>query len=452
MLVVIDPSLGSPDNYKTRFINMIRAIKAVMTAAAGSTPSVVPFASASGVGGNSTSMITVIANTEAGGWSVGSGDNVPTSTYTASTDYYIDLYVQNTGSSTYPYQKFCMTGGDSKLQGQPYFSQGAQFNSYPVVSVWHGAHTSANLVNGDAFYNSTTQVPSMYYTSYYTSAGRHPLSVTAGAFMMAVTANYVHFINLSGTSYTNASLTYGTSGTGAYVASFGLRTLQLWESGSAYSGSSPGVCGSWLTCATDYSSVYYPCAAFFWGQRINKDGSILSPVKFVNQLSFSALNNSSNTPHPVTGQMTYPGQQSYSYNIGVDGARANAPDISGYGYRQTTYASVATPIYMMSSLSYNSLWVIPPVSDSSTGALVPPAYPHIYSCVYNDNTYNNMNPGSKMSGIFKSLSSGYSSSTYQYNMTAFVTLNQTYVVDGDNYFPALTGYASGCDLFLLRKA
>ena len=451
MLVVIDPNVGSPDSNSTKIINMMRAIKAVMTASAGSTPSVVPFASASGVGGNSTSMITVIANTEAGGWSVGSGDTVPTTTYSTSTNYFLDLYVQNTGSATYPYQKFCMTPGDPKIQSNYNFSN-SNFNTYPIVSVWHGAHTVANLVTSDAFYNSTTQVPSMYYTSYYTAASgnRSPFNPASGAFMMAVTATYVHFINLSGTSYSSASLTYGTTGIGGYVASFGLRQLQLWESGSAYAGSSPGVCGSWLTCATNNDSVYYPAAAFFWGQRINKDGTILSPIKFVNQNSFGSLTNPQ-LLNPVTGQSMYSSYTStYQSNYDVGAARVSGPDYNGYGYRVTTGASVAVPVYLMQSLGYSGNWATPPVSDSSTGALVPPAYPHIYSCAYQDGTYNNMNPGSKMPGIFKSLSAGYPSANY--NMLTFVTLNQTYVVDGDNYFPALTGFATGIDLFLLRKA
>ena len=452
MLVVIDPNVGTTDNLSTKFINMIRAIKAVMTASAGSTPSVIPFASTAGVGSNSTSMITVIANTEAGGWSVGSGDTVPASTYTATTNYFLDLYVQNTGSSTYPYQKFCMVTGDVKINSGYNFAS-SNFNTYPVASVWHGAHTVANLVNGDAFYNSTTQVPSMYYTSHYTAANqnRSPLNPGSGAFMMAVTATYVHFVNLSGTSYSNASLSYGTTGIGGYVASFGLRSLQLWESGSAYAGSSPGVCGSWLTCAGDNGSVYYPSAAFFWGQRINKDGTILSPVRFVNQMTFYTAPAQYQSLHPVTGNfMYYSSVNTYPYAYDVSAAKVGQPDLNGVGYRITTGAVVSTPIYLMQSLALQNNWATPPVSDSSTGALVPPAYPHIYSCSYQDGTNNNMNPGSKMPGIFKSLSAAYP--TQSYNMLTFVTLNQTYVVDGDNYFPALTGFATGIDLFLLRKA
>jgi hypothetical protein len=451
MLVVIDPNVGTTDNVSTKFINMMRAIKAVMTASAGSTPSVVPFASTSGVGSNSTSMITVIANTEAGGWSVGSGDTVPTTTYSASTNYFLDLYVQNTGSSTYPYQKFCMMTGDNKLQSYSFANN--NFNTYPVVGVWYGAHTVANLVNGDAFYNSTTQVPSMFYTSAYTAASnsRSVFNPTNGAFMMAVTATYVHFVNLSGTSYSNASLTYGTSGIGGYVASFGLRQLQLWESGSAYAGSSPGVCGSWITCSTDNSCVYYPAAAFFWGQRINKDGTIQSSVKFVNQNAFTSINSGLQQLNPVTGQSMYSSYTaSYQYNFDVGAARTALPDYNGYGYRQTSGATVAAPVYMMQSTGYYNNFATPPVSDSTTGALVPPAYPHIYSCVYQDGTNNNMNPGSKMPGIYKSLSAGYPGQSY--NMLTFVTLNQTYVVDGDNHFPALTGFSTGVDLFLLRKA
>ena len=69
MLVKINPLLGANSDARCRAINLMRAVKAVANAAAGATPTCNVISGPSGTL-EANQMITVIANTEAGGWAV----------------------------------------------------------------------------------------------------------------------------------------------------------------------------------------------------------------------------------------------------------------------------------------------------------------------------------------------------------------------------------------------
>lgn len=443
MLVVIDPKSATTDE-KIRAINLLRAVKAVATAGAGTTPSCLAWTTSTGTTG--AEMITVIANTEAGGWSAGAQDSVPSSGgFTTTTDTYkMDLYVTNTGCSTYPHHKFCMAVGD-QYNSANLFS--GNYTTYPNIIWWYGAHTATNMGTSGAFWTSTTEIPSFRQTkgaTYGNSYGH--LMPNDGAFMMACTANYIHFVNLYGTAYTNAGLSYGTNGGGNWVVANGYRDTQSWETTSAYAASAPPVCSFAVDCRTNYNSAGYPAYSWAWMQSINTSNTIVAPKVYANSAFEGSSSVNGAYMNPVTGSS---GSKGSSFISDMDYQRGNGPDTRSV--RVTTSNSIALPLFTMSAHAYNNGGsTIPPVWDSSTGALVPPAYPIVFSNAYCTTTYPRMAPGGAMKGIYKSLSTANAG----YNMTNYVTLNQTYVVNGENYFPALTGRdaaSSGMDLFLLRK-
>lgn len=444
MLVVIDPKTATSDE-KIRVINLLRAVKAVATAGAGTTPSCLAWTSAAGATG--AEMITVIANTEAGGWTAGAQDTVPASSFTTSTDTYrMDLYVTNTGCATYPHHKFCMSAGDHYNSGNLF---SGNYSTYPNVCWWYGAHTATNMGTSGAFWTSTTEIPSFrqFKSLTYGNTYGH-LMPNDGAFMMACTANYIHFVNLNGTAYTAAGLSYGTNGAGAWVVGNGYRDTQAWETGSSFAGLSPPVCSFAVDCRTNYNAAGYPAYSWAWMQSINASGTVVTPKVYANS-AFESTVNGASIINPVTGSYGSKGGSASDSVMSIDAIRSNGPD--SRSLRNTTYNSIALPLFTMSAHMYGGYGTtIPPVYDSTTGALVPPAYPIVFSNACMTSTAPRMTPGGPMKGIYKSLSTY----TTGYTMSNYVTLNQTYVVNGENYFPALTGRDaanSGQDLFLLRK-
>lgn len=449
MLVVIDPKSATADE-KIRAINMMRAIKAVATAGAGSTPSALAWTDAAGTTG--AEMITVIANTTAGGWTAGANDTVPTSGFSTSTDTYrMDLYAQNTNSSTYPYHKFCMAPGNP-VGAANLFS--GNYATYPGLSVWYGAHTASAMGTSGAFWSAATNIPNVYSFKGATAGNTNGhLIPNDGAFMMACTAEYIHFVNLAGASYTSAGLTYGTNGNGAYVAGHGFREQQAWETNSVYSASIPPVSSFGVDCRTNYGSSGYPAYQFAWMLSLTNTGSVQAPGKFGNSHGMNGTLSLGTGINAVTGVPQDITTTATNWQVGLNIVRSGAPDTATLR-RNGTASSLATPLFTMASHTGGyggGAFAIPPVTDPATGLFVPPALPIVIQSMYMDATYSRMNPGGKMKGIYKSLSSTVNG----YSMSSFISLNQTYTINGEDYFPALTGReataSSGADLFLLRK-
>ena len=109
MLCTINADVGAvATDQKSRFFNVMSSIHAIATAAAGATPSNKPVNS-SGVRNNSYECITVISNTEGGGWSAGNSNFFSNSaTFSSSSGtQYLDLY-KNSGKSGYPWYRIAM--------------------------------------------------------------------------------------------------------------------------------------------------------------------------------------------------------------------------------------------------------------------------------------------------------------------------------------------------------
>ena len=90
MLCKINATVGGATDEKARAINFLRAIQAICTAPAGSTPSVAsvttPTASPSiGTSGSADVITSVISNTEAGGWTSSASTTITSTATSTST-------------------------------------------------------------------------------------------------------------------------------------------------------------------------------------------------------------------------------------------------------------------------------------------------------------------------------------------------------------------------------
>lgn len=409
MLVTIQANPASADNYRTVCMNLMQAIKVVATAGAGTTPSLKALTSATNR--STTEMITVIDNTEAGGWSVGSDDNIPAvpgsgTFYNSglSTYYTLDLYNSSTNSPSYPYHKITIrTGGE----GTYYFNNG--WESYPYCNAYHGATTASNFSSSDWTNYAATRVTVRGSYQYPLGALYIP-DYSGTTVTLAVTQNYMHLIAPNS------------------IISMGYRETQSWETN--YS-DNPPVCNFHADTRANAASAYYPSSCFMWSRYINNSGQFGGPLRYGQA---SGSNSQNAYPNPVTGSADNNSGGGYT-NIAA--LRSNNP------YWIRANGSIATPLFLLTAHqgSYQALYA--PVSDSTSGALVPPAYPIMFSS-YQGGSFN---PGGKMLGIYKSLSTAG-----QYTASTFYTANQTYVVNGDNYYPAVLTGAGQYDLFLVRRA
>jgi len=86
--------------------------------------------------------------------------------------------------------------------------------------------------------------------------------------------------------------------------------------------------------------------------------------------------------------------------------------------------------------------MIGPVTDPSTGTLVPPAFPLTVA----RNVQNSQNPGGNLIGVFKGLS-GTDAFMQQY-----YTPGQTFVINNEPYYAyAIGNDTNHRDMFLIRR-
>lgn len=421
MLCKIDATIGTTDE-KARAINFLRAIQAIATAAAGSTPSVTPLTAPS-TSGTGNVITSVISNTEAGGWTSSSSTTL-TSAYSATnaTPYLLDLYStanSDTGKTTYPY-----------LKASFYTNRGAAFNatstlawtstsylSNQCIDVTMGFHTgtaadgsylgtntvdgawSRNLTGGGNLTGGTA-----YAATTLTSATARQIRASAGEHLVAATSQYIIVMSRYGMVY------------------LGLRNSVAWENAYAdnplltgfYTDFSNGGTGSQATNSMDMITS--------WMYTVDSSGAASGP-------SWRTHKSSSSIVNPIGGSN--------------DGTATATSQYFG-GYSSTTYGGgYITPVMPYGLRSHNYTTAVGPVNDSS-GALVPPAYP---ICPVFSSSGNAVNQAGAIKGIYRSLSG---SDTFMNN---YYSAGQTFTIGSDSYYP----YAVGDDtlyrdLFLIRKA
>lgn len=416
MLCTINAEVGGvATDQKSRSYNVMCSIQAIATAAAGSTPTVNPVNS-TGTRNTSHNCITVLANTEAGGWTTGISNHYsPSSTFNASAaTQYLDLY-RPSGKSSYPWLRVAL--------GHQSYPFNSAFTSYPAFDYSAGCTTSdpssivipssdtnwlGPMVGSPAAAN-TACGDSTPPTSYPESRAR--FDQTGKTYTVAATANYLIITN------------------DQFLWYFGVRSVGGWEVTRT---DNP----SWVHLAyTRYlngpimSSQTHSERVAAWSSGINASGTQTAATIYGN------YNNGVTTSNcAITGlqQNTYsnrktPGSQWNSSKY-IRTPIIGADLYSNYGsnYSNSTYD------FMMDA----------PVADTITGLNVPPAYPVVINCV--DTSAQQASNG-VCPGIFKGMAG---KTAYVDN---FVTAS-SYVIGTDTYIPIRTGHVTLSDLWFIRSA
>jgi len=395
MLVTFNPRLTGSDQ-RTWAVNFMKCVKAIATAPANSTPSVMGMTDAGGV--STTELITaVIANTEAGGWTASTSDTVPTTTWSMSTNTYrVDLYVRNTGKSVLPYHKYCLVINPS----HPFTSD---YSSFPKLFCLYGAADTTTYDNGslNGYSGAWLNFDSDGRYGSWSHETNYCFRPDMGSVTIAATENYIHMINTN----------YSVSG---WLSFAGYRETQAWEDNFD---DNPPVFGCSIN---NLNNAAYPNTSFTYWRSINNYGQYNSPYR-------AYLNN--------------PGYYNYAYG----GYSNNYVTWQGDGQYGTETRSdigrqqgIALPLFQLTC--HGGGVIYPPTSDSSTGALVPCAYPIIISTFAS----GGFNLGGALKGVYKSLSNNG-----VYDSTMFYSPGATYTINGDPYYPVPFGN-NQYDLFLLR--
>jgi hypothetical protein len=465
MLVKFNPTLGTT-NASLRAYNFMRVITAVATAAAGSTPVVRPM-TAQNTFDNGVNLITgVIANAEAGGWSVSgtndtNGHNLPDTTYTDANlqnrVYRADFW-RASNKPSYPYVKFTVV---PQVQ--------STWTTYPFMDVICGIHTDTrfNAVvgyapsggdgGGTANTGRNITAPRADGTGWGNMGIRPNETGTNGTsnvsnseFLLAVTQDYFILIQ------PRFSMTY-----------VGLRTTNLWENN--YENNPPLVAfHTPLMLWTGGTLEAMPRKMMAWW--LLKDG--LGQVRQTPFLSFSSHignigtgpNASSTFNHVLAnrqithytsrhGWNNYPNSEADALTR-ISGDPTGGPLFRTKAFRNN-YMTLGIWVPWSGGNSYNPIavgpsgWNYPPIVDPNTGILVPPAYPlNMMLCVAHesDNSLTYFNQGGRLPGIYKSLSGS------DEFMNRYYVPGQNFIVDSENYYPYVTGTdAQYRDMFLIRR-
>ena len=481
MIVTFNPMINTSATADAAYVNFLRCVTAACTAAVGavagaanSTPtttnlSVVPYLNNTGSTDVSKNcIISVDANSEAGGWTTSSNHTVPSSaTFTAVTSaaayaYKADFYTAS-GKATYPYNKlsFYTTGQSSTTYAASPSTVGGYYtatagnpaltnwNAYPVVRMVFGSSVNSAWTAGDSYTpvglttpeGGGTQTTSWSLNTQYAQAGINQNGFYANnassVYKIAVTSNYCivwqqHSSNSYASGYTNVLVpnTNGATNFGMYghLMYGGLRETQTWE--NSYADNNPWVAFNYIS------------------------GNIASPIgtTFVYPHSFAAFMRTINNSGVVSGSASrYVLNNTYSsggsgvvFSSNSTGTTTNASTIDPYnGGYNTSNGLQSPPWYGIDDGIHppgtNVLPVMPTV-DPATGTLVPSAYP----IVLRRNISDSWNPGGAARGIYKSLGAPLATLKLYWGAA-----NQTFTIGNDQYIPIVFGTG---DMFLIRYA
>jgi hypothetical protein len=427
MLCKINPTLGGATDEKARAINFLRAIQAICTASAGSTPSVASITTPTaspviGIAGSVNVITEVISNTEAGGWTTSASTDI-TSNYNASSSspYTLDFY-RDSGKATYPYRKL-------SFRTNPVYGF-TSYSSYPTIGVSHGYNTATDATGNYLLSTNWTDTSAYGVTNKYrfdvnywndngTNNGFKP---GAGEWLIASTERY--FIAMSGG--------LGSTGKPGMMMYVGLRTTNAWE--DQYDDNPP------LASVIYDGSVNYQGSsgsnASMWARTMQTTGAVNSLPAWYRIMNIS---------NAFSGQVQ-------TYGINID-------PLSGYNNQGVAFNTIATnaeycwgnemqvPMLpgafgLMRSKHRVDSVMTGPVSDPVTGTMVPPAFPITFAR-YKQNSNNS---GGNAIGLYKSM--GGSDSFMQ----QYYTPGQTFVVNNEAYYAyAIGNIATYRDLFLIRK-
>lgn len=403
MLVSINPQVGAVSgNSKTRFFNFLASLHSVATCAAGATPTAVnPVKSSDGTKDTTLNCITVLSNTEAGGWTAGFSNNVTAATtYNASfsSPYIVDLY-QASGKASAPWLRqtfgnfdYSFSSGSWDSYRELQYYQGHTLASNDPATISYAGTGSTNYLNG-----TTSSIrPTGSWTSY---TNYFPINVCDySTIYVAVTSSYLIIV------------------TPIDIAYYGIRDQAGWELTRS---DNPAWCtfGYNVQQSSNFQINAGRHVDYVWAYMagIYPDGTQQSASKRGYEWSAS----SSGGEHTCSG------------TNGPGGRNANTQMRNLFPIAAAVNAGNGYPSYWAPES---------PITDPVTGLTVPPAYPIIFNWGQSGYAASGQVPG-----IYKGMT------TTSTGLTQFASASE-YVIAGTSYIPVRTGSTSYPDLFLLRKA
>lgn len=417
--------INSGSDVNSAYMNFLRCVRAIATAASGTTSLTVnPFTNNTGTIDNTRNCIVSIdANTEGGGWTESASSNVVQSgSFTAIASaalglYKFDAYVAS-GKGSLPYLKMSFHSSVTNANSGSLYGNGAgygnavsAFATYPFMQFTFGASTVTDWTNTaytpstSGYPNYTGQTLSWTMNAFYSNSSATP-SVTTPMFWtnnptvnyrMAVTANYciIWEVHTSNSYITNFSNTFATVPS-SYQSSIsygglmygGLRETQAWE--NSRSDNPP-----WVAMQL-YHRTAYPA----------NSGSNPTPAN--NVCAYMATINDSGVPSATsTKYFTNDVYDQSTTLFGMTNQPFNQSTTSGIGIGSGSQAlsqGLAVPLYWgrdngMTNLTVTAQLYMPTV-DTTTGTGVPSAYPIMIRRIAS----GTWNPGGAVRGLYKSLS------------------------------------------------
>lgn len=446
MIVTFDPMINSGASYDAAYMNFLRCVTAIATAAANtSSLTVNPFTNNTGTIDNTKNcIVSILANAEAGGWTTSASHNIVnsgafTSLATSNTSgtgnkaYVADFYTAS-GKSAKPYLKMSFTNvgnnywsvymsGTNNMQAATHTT-----SLLAPIQMAFGCSTSSDFTDGNYSHIRTvidnancTSItlnqffPGRGFTSPYLagSFATGPGVSNNAIYTMAVTKDYciiweqskansysAGYSNVIGGSDSNTHLdwSYGS------IMYGGLRETQDWE--NALNNNPP-----WTAFQFDHNTKSVGSSkdiiATYMTTLTNAGVPSSTATMYVNNLNTSA------TSFITTSQTTL------TY-ITASGTMTYAASGRNYGITNM-------PVFQTRDTSTTALPYIlyPPVPDDTTGALVPSAIP----IRFERNTSESWNSGGPCRGIYKSMGAPLAT------MKLYFSEGQTFTINGDPYMP-----------------
>ena len=483
MLVSFDPYINTGADITGQYLNFMRCVTAIATAAAGTSSLTVNPWTASGTTDTTKNCITqIIANTTAGGWTTSSYHNIPaTNSYSAMSgftstfaqQYKADFY-NSSGKASMPYNKMCFhtdahntSGYDNTWNGYPSnpIQNWASSLYGGQIMMTYGCSTATGITDTNfypdsAAFNSAQpnqQTQSWTNNAYHNTTYdyTHPLSRNgfnmflnpAVTYTMAATAEYcIIWETVRGNSY---SAGYNTSyANSTYMSSYGSsspmygslmyggnRTTQAWEDSLGYNPPWVAFTVHHTQATSGNGSSYnwalpHPpnCAAAYMA-TINDSGTIASSAsRYQNWPPFQAsgYTNRNECSVSATGFSGVHGSvdnQDTNYWAQAGGQTSSA----GHQLQLPIFSQRQRP-YTNSSYGTIGNWhANMPTVDPVTGLFVPGAYP----IQFTRNASGSWNPGGYAKGIYKSLTMPLAT------MKLYWAPGQLFTINGVSYTPVV---------------
>lgn len=475
MLVAFNPMVNTGASASAAYVNFLRCVRAIATAPAGtSSLTVNPFTNNTGTIDNTRNcIVSILSNTEAGGWTESSVSNVPQSgaftAYTALTGYSIlfDAWAPS-GKGTAPFLKFTLStmGGATTdplyaQLGNSTISTGYSFvpimctfgysssndwtdTKYPPGGgVWATAPNNG-IGTGPSAKTSISHNINGWYGNTQGSGSYNPAAPSAfiandpnRIFYLSITANYIimweqHINNSYLNGYGNTLTSYVGTG-GLNLAPYGtlwacgFREAQAWENSYA---NNPPIYSMWITHQRSYAGAASNSGPHIWN-------GIWAPLLTIDNsgvigttLGTGLLYNNGNS-----------GSELFGNPVVWNTTNNNVTALN------STQSSLDQPVLLReigATAATRSNMIYKPGVDNTTGIAVPAAYPVMIRRSASGSWTN----GGAARGIYKSLTMPIATMRNYFANGQTFTIFNSVTNTNDVYLPIVFNE----DMWLVRYA